>query len=329
MYAKEVAAHVKSIHHHKMLTGKDSLAALPQVFFLLDEPMADASIIPTYLLSRYTKEYVTVALGGDGGDELLAGYPTFQAERMFSMLQHFPQVIREGLPRKLYEKLPTSYSNFSLKFKLEKYLDGIGENNIVNRHMRWLGTFNKSDRSQLYTKSAQAEVRQNDPYSETKRYFAESMSADEHNRLLYAYQRSYMMDQVMVKVDRASMFASLEARAPFLDYELVEFVNRLPYSMKLHGMTGKYLLKKLMEGKLPKHIIHRKKKGFGIPVGAWLCGPLKEWAESLLFDENPMRNELFSSVYISDLWNEHQSGVRDHRKKLWNLLTLLEWGKRY
>ena len=329
IYAKEVAAHVKSIHHHKMLSGEDSLAALPQVFFLLDEPMADASIIPTYILSRYTKEYVTVALGGDGGDELLAGYPTFQAERMYSMLQHFPHAIREGLPRKLHEKLPASYSNLSLKFKLEKYLDGIGEKDIVDRHMRWLGTFNKSDRSQLYTKATREHLKENDPYSEAKRYFEESQSHDEHNRLLYAYQRSYMMDQVMVKVDRASMFASLEARAPFLDYELVEFVNRLPYNMKLHGMTGKYLLKKLMEGKLPNHIIHRKKKGFGIPVAAWLRGPLKGWAEALLFDENPMRNELFSSVYIRDLWDEHQSGARDHRKKLWNLLTLLEWGKRY
>ncbi len=329
VYAKEVAAHIKSIHHHKILTGKDSLAAIPQVFFLLDEPMADASIIPTYLLSRYTKEHVTVALGGDGGDELLAGYPTFQAERIYSILQHFPHALREGLPRKLYEKLPTSYGNFSLKFKLEKYLDGISEKNIIDRHMRWLGTFTEHDRTQLYTKNALAEIKGNNAYSEAERYFNASGSVDEHNKLLYAYQRSYMMDQVMVKVDRASMFASLEARAPFLDYELVEFVNRLPYNMKLHGMTGKYLLKKLMEGKLPNHIIHRKKKGFGIPVGAWLRGPLKGWAEDLLFGEHQMRNQYFSSVYIRDIWEEHQSGKRDHRKKLWNLLTLLEWAKRY
>ena len=138
-----------------------------------------------------------------------------------------------------------------------------------------------------------------------------------------------MMDQVLAKVDRASMFASLETRAPFLDYKLVEFVNRLPYRYKLNGFTTKYLLKELMRGKLPEHIIDRPKKGFGVPVGAWLRGPLKEWASELFSLESLDRSGIFDPAYVQILWNEHQSGRCDHRKKLWNILVFLEWQNRY
>jgi asparagine synthase (glutamine-hydrolysing) len=216
-----------------------------------------------------------------------------------------------------------------MKFKLEKYLEGIKEKDMVNRHMRWLGTFPDEERLLLLRGDIWQQVKHVDPYADARRHYHESNAKDPLNKLLYLYQRSYMMDQVMVKVDRASMFASLEARAPFLDYELVEFVNRLPFKWKLHGFTGKYLLKVLMREKLPGSIVNRKKKGFGIPVGAWLRGPLKEWGSELLLGVNPKRDELFSRAYIEKLWSEHQSGTRDQRKKLWNLLVFLEWQKRY
>ncbi len=137
------------------------------------------------------------------------------------------------------------------------------------------------------------------------------------------------MDQVIVKVDRAGMYASLETRAPFLDHELVEFADRLPYRLKLHGLTTKYILKKTMEGKLPPHIIDRKKKGFSVPVGAWLRGPLNKWAEGILTDAEGASGGILSSEYVRTLWREHSSGRRDHRKKLWNLIVFLEWRKRF
>jgi asparagine synthase (glutamine-hydrolysing) len=326
-YAKEVAAFLHTKHHHKVLSAKDSLEITPKVFAMLDEPLADASIIPTYLLSRFTKEHVTVALGGDGGDELFAGYPTFQAERMMSIYHAFPEVLRRGLSALTLKCLPVSETNMSLEFKLRQFLGGAEEGDIVQRHMHWLGTWDEDERAKLFSREVWGEMQKEHVYDSAGRYGNECDAEDERNKLLYVYQRTYMMDQVMVKVDRASMYASLETRAPFLDYELVEFANRLPYQYKLHGQTTKYLLKKLMETKLPKHIVHRTKKGFGVPTGAWLRGPLKDWgAGHIAALEN---DSLLQRAYVEQLWNEHQSGQRDHHKKLWNILTFLEWKKNF
>jgi len=328
-YAEEVAKHLDTIHHHKMLSGEDSLEVIPEIFSLLDEPMADASIIPTRLLSQFTKEHVTVALGGDGGDELFAGYPTFQAEHMMGFYNVIPQILRKGIIAPLIAHLPSTTRNFSMEFKLRKFLEGADDTNMVRRHMRWLGTFNECERQKLFTEDLWRSIEKENVYKEAERAAAEANAHDERNKLLFAYQRSYMMDQVLVKVDRAGMQRSLETRAPFLDYQLVEFANRLPYKYKFRGMTTKYLLKKLMEGKLPNNIIRRQKKGFGVPVGEWLRGPLREWAEGLLSDDAPQKDGYIDLRYPRKLFSEHCSGKRDHRKKLWNILVFLEWQKHY
>lgn len=329
IYAKEVSAYLGTIHHHKYLTAKDTLTIMPQVFAKLDEPMADASIMPTHLLSLFTKEHVTVALGGDGGDELFAGYPTFQAERIVQLFQHLPQLIQHEFIPYVVSMLPTTQDNFGLKFKMEKFLEGANERSIASRHMRWLGAFPMNEREILLSSDVRKEIGDEQGYEIAERYFAMSSQNDPLNSLLWVYQHSYMMDEVMVKVDRASMYAALETRAPFLDRQVVEYANRLPYKMKLHGNTTKYILKKTMEGKLPSHIISREKKGFGIPVGAWLRGELKEWGEQLLFSEGELLNGMIAKQEAQKLWSEHQSGLRDNRKKLWNLLVLLEWEKRF
>ncbi len=328
-YAAKVAKHLGTTHHHKMLSGEESLRVIPKIYSVLDEPMADASIIPTYLLSRFTKEQVTVALGGDGGDELFAGYPTFQAERMMGLYRTIPKTLRQNIIAPAIMRLPSAFGNFSLDFKLKKFLEGAEEGNLVRRHMRWLGTFNEEDRSQLFTSDAWHSLRNENIYGEPEHAMAESNSEDERNKLLFAYQRSYMMDEVLVKVDRASMQTALETRAPLLDHTLVEFVNRLPYDYKLHGLTTKYLLKKLMEGKLPNDIVYRKKKGFGIPVGAWLRGPLRQWAEELLSESMTEKDKFVDLSYPRKLFAEHLSGKTNHRKKLWNVLVFLEWRKNF
>lgn len=324
-YAKEVASFLNTQHHHRVLSSKDSLEIIPKVFGMLDEPLADASIIPTYLLSCFTKEHVTVALGGDGGDELFAGYTTFQAEKMMGIYHALPKTLRTGLGEFALGHFPASEANMSLEFKLRQFLGGAEEGDIVRRHIRWLGTWNESERAQLFSDDAWNEIKDENVFESAELFGNECNSEDERNKLLYAYQRTYMMDQVMVKVDRASMYASLETRAPFLDYELVEFANRLPYQYKLHGLTTKYLLKKLMETKLPKHIVHRTKKGFGVPTGAWLRGPLREWGEGLIGTLG--KDDILRKEYIQQLWQEHQSVTRDHHKKLWNILVFLEWQK--
>jgi len=327
-YAEQVAKHLGTIHHHKLLSGEESLGVIPKIFSSLDEPMADASIIPTYLLSRFTKEHVTVALGGDGGDELFAGYPTFQAERIMPLYRITPKFLRRRLVIPLIRKLPASFGSFGIEFILKQFFEGADEEAIVQRHMRWLGTWNEEERSQLFTGGVCESLKNKNVFGAVEQFVSQSNARDERNRLLFAYQRSYMMDEVLVKVDRASMQASLEVRAPFLDRAVVEFANRLPYKYKLRGVTTKYILKKLMEGKLPKDIVHRKKKGFGIPVGGWLRGPLRKWAEELLSKEGE-GNMPINLEYARTLFAEHQSGKTNHRKKLWNILVFLEWQKNF
>ena len=326
-YSARVARHLDTTHHHKLVSGEESLKAIPEIFSALDEPMADASIIPTYLLSRFTKEHVTVALGGDGGDELFAGYPTFQAERIMPLYRMTPKLFRRGLAIPLIRKLPSSFGNFGIEFILKQFFEGADEADIVRRHMRWLSTWNEEDRAQLFSPDVWQEFKNDNPYAAAEPFSALSNAADERNKLLFAYQRTYMMDEVLVKVDRASMQASLETRAPFLDYMLVEFANRLPYEYKLRGLTTKYLLKKLMEGKLPSDIIHRKKKGFGAPIGGWLRGPLRPWAEELLSGESA--GGIILLPYTRKLFAEHLSGKTNHRKKLWNIFVFLEWQKNF
>jgi asparagine synthase (glutamine-hydrolysing) len=329
VYAKEVASYLGTSHHHKRLTAKDSFHVIPHVLEKLDEPMADASIVPTHLLSSFTKEHVTVALGGDGGDELFAGYPTFQAELAMGIYASLPSFVRERLLPRIVGAVPSSTNNFGLKFQAEKFMDGARERDITDRHMRWLGTFGAEEITTLLNKEFSRECLGIDPYRIAKGYYRESAPAEESNRLLFVYQRTYMMDEVLVKVDRASMYAALEVRAPFLDRALVEYANSLPYAYKLSGLTSKHLLKHLMRGRLPDHIIDRKKKGFGIPIGAWLRSDLRAWGEELLLSPASSLRAWVDPEYVGKLWEEHQSGAHDHRKKLWNLLVLSEWGRRF
>lgn len=327
-YAKEVSRHLGTIHHHKLLSAKDSLDSIPNIFAKLDEPMADASILPTYLLSLFTKEHVTVALGGDGGDELFAGYPTFQAENFVRMYQLLPLSLRRMFPS-MVRFFPISDENFNLRFKLEKFFEGANELNIARRHMCWLGSFGDGERRLLLTYSNKSLSIIGGAYESAEKYFSAASMINEYNRMLFMYQRTYMMDEVMVKVDRASMYAALETRAPFLDRRIVEFANCLPYDMKLRRNTTKYLLKKTMQGKLPQHIIEREKKGFGIPLGSWLRSELRDWGEELLIAPPELLGGMLSKSYVRKLWDEHQKGVTDHRKKLWNLLVLLEWERKF
>ncbi len=329
LYAKQVATLIASDHHHKTLTGADSLRVIPKVFELLDEPMADASIIPTYLLSEFTREHVTVALGGDGGDELFAGYQTFQAERAYQLLSRIPFGFGQKLLKLVAAAMPISSAYMSIEFKLRKFLEGMDEPNMAKRHLKWTGTFNEEERKRLLLPNIRAAQKSFDPFLHAVREFDSSPAKDDRNKLLWMYQRSFMMDQVMVKVDRASMYNALETRAPFLDTSVVEFANSLPYGYKLKGWSVKHLLKQAVRRKLPDNIIDRRKKGFGVPIGSWLRGPLKEWGEELLSEENIKISRVFDPAYIRELWAEHQSGKRDHRKRLWNILVFLEWQKHF
>lgn len=321
-YANEAAKFLGTDHHITKFGTHELLDALPRITSLLDEPLADGSLLPTYLLSKWTREYVTVALGGDGGDELFAGYPTFQAHKLAGIYNRFP-----ALARKLFEKivgiLPTSYNNISLDFKLKKFLAETG-GEICHRNQIWLGAFTPEAESNFLVGKIGGNV-----WEDLEGYLHNIQGESSENRLIYLYQKQYMRDDILVKVDRASMMNSIEVRAPILDYTLVDFVNSMPYDMKIKGWTTKYIFKALMADKLPKKIVYRAKKGFGMPIGKWLRGELQEMATDYLSEERLKHEGIFNYQYIKKLLDDHLSGKSDNRKYLWTILCFEMWRERW
>jgi asparagine synthase (glutamine-hydrolysing) len=319
-HARRVAAQFGTDHHEEVFTAGVMLDTLSTVVDWLDEPFGDASILPTYLLSRFTREHVTVALGGDGSDELLAGYPTFPADRL-ARFYRVPRPLHENVIAPLADRLPVSIDNFSFDFKLKRFLRAAASREDV-RHPVWLGSFTPAEQAALLTAAP------GDPLAEQRRVLS-AASGDRLEKLIYLYAKTYLQDDILVKVDRASMACSLEVRAPFLDVELVEFLSRVPSRLKLHRLDTKHLLKLAMGDVLPTGIAGRAKKGFGIPVAAWFKGELRDALQDELSPERIRRQGLFEPVEVDRLVSEHLSGRRDHRKSLWTLFVFQLWHRRW
>ncbi len=321
-FAREVATYLGTHHHERVVHAKDALELIPNLGEILSEPIADASIVPTLLLSQFARKSVTVALGGDGGDELFAGYPTFKAETLYRGYAALPKTVRRFI-YKTVQTLPVSHSDFSFTYNLRKLVSS-DEEDMIRRHLEWLGTFNELARSTLTTSTRYTNV-----FQSIEQLLQDFAHNDANNRLLFAYIRSYLMDKVLVKVDRASMRYALETRSPLLDHTVVDFTFSLPYSLKYKNGTTKYLLKNMMEGRLPERIIHRKKKGFGIPLARWLVGPLRPLSEELLSPNALRAHELFNESEVTRLLNDHMNLRRDNHKEIWNLMVFQLWYQRW
>jgi asparagine synthase (glutamine-hydrolysing) len=314
-YALQVAKHLGTDHHLKVLTPAKTIDLIEVIFPLMDEPFADASIIPTYYLSEFTRQQVTVALGGDGSDEMLAGYPTFLSDKFKSPLQYFPKGAINFFIQ-LANLLPSSDKNISFDFKIKQYLRGFKskENHI---HQLWLGSFLPEEKKLLFNKNVLDSLCDKTGLNLIDKYFKNDI-ADDFNKVTNYYYQTYLPDDILVKVDRASMYNSLEVRTPFLDKSVVEFLNSLPKKYKQKGFEGKYLLKKMMEDKLPRNIVYRSKKGFGIPLSDWIRKDLRTTIHETLM----AKDDLFNSAYIEKLLDQHYSAKYNHRKLIWNLYVL-------
>jgi asparagine synthase (glutamine-hydrolysing) len=320
LHAQRVATHFGTDHDGEVFTTGVMLDTLSTVVDWLDEPFGDASILPTYVLSRFTREHVTVALGGDGSDELLAGYPTFPADRL-ARFYRVPRLLHENVIVPLVDRLPVSTANFSFDFKLKRFLRAAASREDV-RHAVWLGSFTPDEQVALLSSPP------GDPFAEQRELLA-SADGDHLEKLIYLYAKTYLQDDILVKVDRASMACSLEVRAPFLDVELVELLARVPSRLKLRRLDTKHLLKRAMGDVLPPGIATRAKKGFGIPVAAWFKGELREALQDELSPERIRRQGLFEPAEVNRLVSEHLSGRRDHRKPLWTLFVFQLWHRRW
>lgn len=326
-YARQVADHLGTKHHELIVTSKMVAELVPTIATYLDEPFGDSSFIPTFLLSRFAGEHVKVVLGGDGGDELFGGYPTLVAHRLIEYYERLiPWIFRARVVPRVLDSMPVSFKNISFDFKMRRFLAGRGVP-VQARHHRWLGSFMVEEKEALLQDWLQPVL--HDTYA---RAYAHARACDASlplNRILYSDIKLYLEGDILFKVDRASMANSLEVRVPFLNRQIVRFASELPLSLKLHRLTTKFVLKKAMQGVLPKNIITRPKKGFNMPVAQWLNGELQELAKDMLSENRLRRQGLFQPAYVTQLLEAHHSRRQDNRKLLWTLLVFQLWYERY
>ena len=317
-YAKLVAGHIGTEHHTQVLTSQHALELMDEIYAFIDEPFADASLIPTYFLSKFTRQHVKVALGGDGSDELLAGYPTFISDKFKKPFSSLSPALINIFLKLANTTLPASDKNISFDFKVKQYLRGfLSKKHHI--HQLWLGSFTPDEKERLFQPDVYASLQEQSGLSIIDYHFEHTeKSWTDFDKITYYYYQTYLLDDILVKVDRASMYNSLEVRAPFLDRTVVEFTNQLPQKFKQKGLNGKYILKKVMENKLPGEIIHRPKKGFGIPLSDWIRKDMKNEIERVLFKEDPY----FNQAYIKKLVHDHHAKKNNNRKLIWNLYIL-------
>lgn len=322
-YARGVAKFLGTDHHEERLSANLAANLVGEIGSWMDEPFSDPSLVPTYLLSRFTRKHVTVALGGDGGDELFAGYPMYAGHRWAQIYRRLPAVLRSGVLEPLVRALPVKTKNLSLDYKALRFITGVNYDPVARHHI-WFGSFTPTEQQELLTPGVLAAT-DSDIYRQARLFADDCDGADLLCRMQSLDTRLYLAEDILTKVDRASMAVSLEVRAPFLDPRVAEFASSLPSSYRLKGNRSKYILKKAVAGLLPGFVTRRGKKGFGVPVAEWLKVKLRPLARDLLSPERVRRAGVFNPVYVSRLQDEHERGVANHRKLLWTLLMFELW----
>lgn len=321
----EAAARLLGVRHHAQTVAPPPLELLADIVWAADEPFADTSMIPTYLLARHTRERVTVALSGDGGDELFAGYETYVADRLHGWLGRAPRSLSRAARWVVECALPASRNKVSFDYKARKLLAG-SHLSAGRAHFSWRTIFSSEEQLQLFPAIA-PQLAEADAYSYFQGFEREVAGCHPLDRASFVDLKTWLPDDILVKVDRMTMAHSLEARAPFLDHRLVELAAGLPPEFKLKGWEKKYLLKKSQARNLPRSITHRRKSGFNAPVAHWLC---KEW-RSLLAAERwaePSAHLPFEPRFVRRLADEHHQGKADHSLKLLSLIHLRLWAEK-
>jgi asparagine synthase (glutamine-hydrolysing) len=322
-YARAVAKFLGTDHHEERFSASLAANLVGEIGAWMDEPISDPSLVPTYLLSRFTRKHVTVALGGDGGDEIFAGYPMYFGDHMARAYLAMPGFLRRGLVEPLVNLLPVKTKNLSFDYRARRFITAC-QFDPVARHHVWFGSFTPNDQEQLLTEDLRR-ASDSDIYRDARRLFAECDSNNITERMQSLDTQFYLAEDILTKVDRASMAVSLEVRAPYLDPRVAEFAASLPPSYKLHGYTSKYILKKAAKGLVPPFVWRRGKKGFGVPFAKWLKTELRPLAHDLLSPERLRRTGLFDPNYVARLQDEHERGIANHRKLLWTLLSFELW----
>lgn len=326
-YAKRVAEHVGA-EYHEFIVRPNALEVLPTLVEHYGEPYADSSAIPTYYVAQETRQHVTVALNGDGGDESFAGYERYVAMKIAEKYHRLPRALRKALIEAPANLLPTSELKRSRFRDAKRFLQAANLPG-TERYFRWMSTFNRDAKRDLYTDDFAAAVSGRDPVSLLDEWFAAANGSGTLDATLLADQMTYLPNDLLVKVDIASMANSLEARSPFLDHKLIEFAASLPESMKMRRFETKSLLKKVAARLVPKEVIYRRKMGFGVPVGKWFRGEMKDFVGDVLLSPSSLNRGIVRPEMIERYVGEHTRGERDHAFQIWSLLMLELWFRRF
>ena len=328
-YAKKVASHLKTNHTEYYLSYQDALDLVPRLPQLYDEPFADSSQIPTHLVSLIARKHVTVVLSGDAGDELFGGYVRhLQAPKVWKIISLIPKKLRPVLSyllllisadllNKIGNLFPKKFRVNFLGDKLHRFADRLSR--LKDEDDLYYSLVSEwEDPSKVVLNSKEPEN-----FIKMKSNWPQGLSYEE--RMMYLDMSTYLPDDILVKVDRASMATSLETRVPFLDHRIVELSQRIPLNQKISGGEGKKILRKILYKYVPRELIERPKQGFGIPLGEWLRGPLKDWAEELLSEERLKEEGFFDVNLVQSRWKEHLSKKRNWEHSLWSVLMFQAW----
>ncbi len=319
-YARQVADLYHTDHHLKIFPQNEALSVSREIFTKMDEPLADPSILPTFLLSQFTRGYVTVSLSGDGGDEMFGGYPKYYIHRYARYLDMLPEKLKLSLAEKISQRLKTSPNNKYLNYKAIRFLNSLKYPPIL-RNQIWSGSFLPDEAGHLISDIKSNAV---DLMTEAPELIRSQTFSDPLDIMLYLDAKLMLKDAYLTKVDRASMAASLEVRSPFLDKSILDITGRIPLGLKVKGRQTKYLLKLVAEKYFPRELVYRHKQGFGLPLAEWFRRKeLTSEIRELLGQRRGV--DRLSTSYINSLIRMHQNGTFDYSTQLWTIYAYLNW----
>ena len=327
-YAKKIAKHLGTNHTELYVSSKEAMEVIPKISTIYDEPFSDSSQIPTYLVSQLTKQHVKVAISGDGGDELFCGYNRYlMTEKLSTLFRFMPRILREILAYLIQSISPQNLNRVS------KLLPNL--NQIVNfgdKMHKGANILNAKKFSDIYynlcshwQNPTNVVINSEEPATLLTKFKPDLSYLNTQQQMMVLDLLTYLPDDILVKVDRAAMASSLETRIPFLDHNFIEYVFKIPHTLKFKNGQGKWILKKILNKYVPSNLTERPKMGFEIPLGTWLRGPLRDWAEDLLNEKKLVQQNYFNPKLVRDKWSEHLSEKKNWQHHLWDILMFQAW----
>ncbi len=327
-WARIAAQSFDTAHKEVLVTADLVRELLPRVMSFIDEPYADGSAIPTYAVCEIAKDDVVVVLSGEGGDETFAGYDTYAAYNVYSKFRRLPGFLRNGVLAPIIRSLPVSHKKLSLEFKLKRFISG-QDLPPAQAHMWWRIVLTAVQKQDVLTQGVREQLASFEAHRHFTEAFDRCASPETLSKIMYIDNRVFLPDDLMIKNDRMSMAHSLEARVPFTDPELCEFMGRVPVGMKLKGTQKKRLMKMALRDKLPDSLIQKKKVGLEMPYSSWFRNELKPLLLETLAPDRLEATGLFQPAGVQRIVDDHLEGRVDHGRALWGLVNYMTWHDLY